>query len=69
MLELQDRLKKTIVFITHDMHEAARLGDRIAILKDGALVQQGPPKTIIQKPADDYVRAFIRALPQADDLA
>lgn len=69
LLGLQERLKKTIVFITHDMHEAARLGDRIAILKDGALIQEGPPKTIIREPADDYVRAFIRALPQADDLA
>ncbi|MBN2751306.1 MAG: glycine betaine/L-proline ABC transporter ATP-binding protein [Rhodospirillaceae bacterium] len=57
---LQARLQKTIVFITHDLDEALRLGDRIAILKDGALVQCGPPSEILLNPADDYVESFVR---------
>jgi glycine betaine/proline transport system ATP-binding protein len=58
--ELQHRLKKTIVFITHDLDEALLLGDRIAILKDGELKQCGTPSDILLKPADDYVQRFIR---------
>ena len=59
LLELQDRLCKTIVFITHDLDEALKLGDRIAILKDGRLSQIGKPKEILLEPADDYVAAFV----------
>ena len=58
LLELQRRLKKTIVFITHDLHEALVLGDRIAIMKDGAIVQIGTAEEIVDRPADDYVAAF-----------
>ncbi len=57
---LQARLHKTIVFITHDLDEALRLGDQIAILKDGALVQVGPPAEILLHPADSYVESFVR---------
>ncbi len=62
LAELQARLRKTIVFITHDLDEALRLGDRIAILKDGRLAQVGTPAEIVERPADDYVRAFVRAV-------
>ncbi len=60
LLELQARLHKTIVFITHDLDEALKIGDRIAIMKDGAIVQIGTPEEILTKPADDYVRAFVQ---------
>lgn len=57
--ELQARLRKTIVFITHDLDEALKLGDRVAIMKDGRFVQVGTPGDIVLRPADDYVEAFI----------
>jgi len=53
-------LKKTIVFITHDLDEAVRIGNRIAILKDGRLIQVGTPKEILYSPADDYVDRFVQ---------
>lgn len=59
LLDLQKELNKTIVFITHDLDEALRIGDDIAILRDGSLVQQGNPQEIILKPADEYVSDFI----------
>jgi glycine betaine/proline transport system ATP-binding protein len=59
LLELQARLHRTIVFITHDLDEALKLGDRIAIMKDGAVVQIGTPEEILTKPANEYVRAFV----------
>ena len=59
LLELQRELHKTIVFITHDLDEALRIGDRIAILKDGALIQQGNAQQILLNPADNYVRRFV----------
>lgn len=65
LVELQARLDKTIVFITHDLDEALRIGDRIAILKDGRLVQVGTPPEILLDPADDYVRAFVRDVNRA----
>jgi glycine betaine/proline transport system ATP-binding protein len=58
--QLQARLRKTIVFITHDLDEALRLADRIAILRDGQLVQVGTPQHILQHPADDYVKRFVQ---------
>jgi glycine betaine/proline transport system ATP-binding protein len=64
-MRLQAVLKKTIVFITHDFDEAIRLADRIAIMKDGVIVQAGTPEEIVLEPADDYVRAFARAVPRA----
>ncbi len=62
LLELQSRMKKTIVFVTHDLDEAFKLGDRIAILKDGKMVQMGTAEEIITQPADDYVSAFVEGL-------
>ena len=59
-LRLSSELHKTTVFITHDLDEALRLGDRIAILRDGALVQCGAPAEIVARPADDYVASFVR---------
>jgi glycine betaine/proline transport system ATP-binding protein len=59
LLELQKTLKKTIVFITHDLDEALILGDKIAIMKDGRIVQIGTAQEIVAKPADDYVAAFV----------
>lgn len=60
LLELQTRLNKTIIFITHDLDEALRLGDRIAILKDGQVVQVGTAEEILTHPADEYVAEFTR---------
>ncbi len=59
LLEIQDRMQKTIIFVTHDLDEAFRLGNRIAIMKDGKIVQVGSAEDIISKPADDYVKAFV----------
>jgi glycine betaine/proline transport system ATP-binding protein len=67
-LRLQATLHKTIVFITHDFDEAIRLADRIAIMKDGAIVQVGTPEQLVLAPADDYVAAFTRAIPRAKVL-
>ncbi|MFH9608686.1 glycine betaine/L-proline ABC transporter ATP-binding protein [Streptomyces sp. NPDC017448] len=58
LLELQKRLKKTIVFITHDLNEAMRLGDRIAVMRDGEIVQLGTAEDILVTPANDYVASF-----------
>ncbi|MBB2971006.1 glycine betaine/L-proline ABC transporter ATP-binding protein [Mesorhizobium sp. RMAD-H1] len=60
LLDLQKEIKKTIVFITHDLDEALRLGDRIAILRDGEIVQQGTGQDIVLKPADDYISSFVK---------
>jgi glycine betaine/proline transport system ATP-binding protein len=60
LLELQKEIKKTIVFITHDLDEALRLGDRIAILRDGEVIQQGTGQEIVLHPADDYIMNFVR---------
>ena len=59
LIALQKEMKKTIVFITHDLNEALLLGNRIAIMKDGAFVQVGTAQDIVSNPADDYVRAFV----------
>ena len=68
LIELQSKLQKTIIFITHDLDEALRLGDRIAILKDGGLEQVGKPEEILLKPATDYVEAFVRDVNRARAL-
>jgi glycine betaine/proline transport system ATP-binding protein len=60
LLKLQDKMKKTIIFITHDLDEALKLGDRIAVMKDGVIVQIDTPEGILQNPADDYVKEFIQ---------
>ncbi|MFW5933771.1 MAG: betaine/proline/choline family ABC transporter ATP-binding protein, partial [Actinomycetota bacterium] len=59
LIDLQARLRKTVVFITHDLDEALRLGDRVAIMKDGLIVQLGTPDEIVLEPADDYVASFV----------
>ena len=60
LIELQSELKRTIVFITHDLNEAMRLGDRIAVMRDGAIVQIGTPEEILQTPVDEYVASFVQ---------
>merc|ERR1711981_1031969 len=65
LLTLQSELKKTILFITHDLDESLKLGDHIGILNAGKLVQVGTPIEIIMKPADDYVAAFVKDVNRA----
>ena len=60
LLDLQKELKKTIVFITHDLDEALRLGDQIVILRDGSIIQKGNSQDILLRPADDYIERFIK---------
>ncbi|WP_022850700.1 glycine betaine/L-proline ABC transporter ATP-binding protein ProV [Limisalsivibrio acetivorans] len=62
LVKLQAKSKRTIVFISHDLDEAMRIGDRIAIMEGGRVVQVGTPEEILQNPADDYVRAFFRGV-------
>ena len=65
---LQDETGKTMLFITHDLPEALRLGDRIAIMRDGAIVQLGTPEELVGSPADDYVANFVRDIPRTHVL-
>jgi len=65
LLDLQEELHKTIIFITHDLDEALNIGDNIVILRDGAVIQQGSPQEIVLDPADDYVRDFIKDINRA----
>ncbi|MBS4534294.1 glycine betaine/L-proline ABC transporter ATP-binding protein [Clostridium sp. D2Q-14] len=60
LLELQSKMKKTIIFITHDLDEALKLGDRIAVMKDGKVVQIGSAEDILTNPANDYVKEFVQ---------
>ncbi|MBW2599316.1 MAG: glycine betaine/L-proline ABC transporter ATP-binding protein [Deltaproteobacteria bacterium] len=59
LLDLQDRVQKTIIFISHDLDEALKLGDRIILMKDGKIVQEGTAEDILTNPADDYVKRFV----------
>ena len=59
LLDLQQKMQKTILFITHDLDEALKIGDRIALMKDGVIVQIGTPEDIMTNPADDYVEKFV----------
>ncbi len=68
LLSLQQKMNKTIVFITHDLNEALKLGDRIAFVRDGALVQIGTSEEIIKNPADDYVAKFVRGVDRSKIL-
>ena len=68
-LRLQSMLKKTIVFITHDFDEAIRLADRVAIMKDGWIIQIGTPEDLVTAPADDYVAEFTKDIPRAKVLS
>jgi glycine betaine/proline transport system ATP-binding protein len=60
LLDLQEELQTTIVFITHDLDAALRIGEEISILRDGEVIQQGDPQSIIMRPADDYISDFIK---------
>jgi glycine betaine/proline transport system ATP-binding protein len=60
LLDIQNEIKKTIVFITHDLDEALRLGSQIAILRDGEVIQQGTSQDIVLRPADDYIATFVK---------
>lgn len=64
MMEIQNELHKTILFITHDLNEALRIGDRVCIMKDGAVVQIGTPEEILTKPATGYVAEFVQDVDQ-----
>ena len=68
-MRLQNVLHKTIVFITHDFEEAIRLADRIAIMKDGAIIQIGTPEQLVLNPATDYVEEFTQGIPRAKVLS
>jgi len=65
LVSLQTELHKTIVFITHDLDEALKLGDRVAIMRDGEIVQQGSPEEIVTLPSDDYVTDFVQDVSRA----
>lgn len=65
LVELQQKLQKTIVFITHDLNEAMFLGDRIAVMRDGRIVQIGTPEDILTDPANDYVEQFVQDVDRA----
>ena len=65
LISLETELHKTIVFITHDLNEALKVGDRIAIMRDGQIVQQGSPEEIVTMPADDYVTQFVKDVSRA----
>ncbi len=65
VVRLRREVNKTMVFITHDLSEALRLGDRIAIMRDGRFVQVGTPQEVVTQPADDYVRNFVRDIPRS----
>lgn len=62
LLSLQSKLNKTIIFVTHDLDEALKIGDRIALMKDGSIIQIGTPEEILTKPADEYVERFIEGV-------
>ena len=65
LIVLQRELNKTIVFITHDLNEALKIGDRIAIMRDGEIIQRGSPEEIVTLPADDYVSEFVQDVSKA----
>src|SRR5258707_6716038 len=68
VIRLHHEVGKTMVFITHDLAEALKLGDRIAIMRDGAIVQLGSPEELVGSPADDYVANFVRDIPRSHVL-
>ena len=68
LVQLQGKVRKTIVFVTHDLEEALSIGDRIAIMKEGRIVQIGTPEDILAKPADDFVRSFMSSVDKAKVL-
>ncbi|CAM3416221.1 MULTISPECIES: glycine betaine/L-proline ABC transporter ATP-binding protein ProV [Brevibacillus] len=69
LLELQSSMQKTIIFITHDLDEALKIGDRIALMKDGAVVQVGSPEEILTNPANEYVERFVEDVDRSKILS
>lgn len=69
LLELQSTMQKTIIFITHDLDEALKIGDRIALMKDGAVVQVGSPEEILTNPANEYVERFVEDVDRSKILS
>jgi glycine betaine/proline transport system ATP-binding protein len=67
-LELSRAVRKTTVFITHDLEEAFRVGSRVAIMRDGRIVQLGTPEDLVGSPADEYVENFVRDIPRSHVL-
>ncbi|AOV07645.1 quaternary amine ABC transporter ATP-binding protein [Sporosarcina ureilytica] len=68
LIDIQNRLQKTIIFITHDVNEAFKLGDRVAVMKDGKVEQVGTPEEILEEPANDYISEFIRDIDRSKIL-
>ena len=68
LFDIQNRLQKTIIFITHDVNEAFKIGDRVAVMKDGKVEQIGTPEEILEKPANDYISEFIRDIDRSKIL-
>ena len=68
-INLRSEVQQTVVFITHDLMEALRLGDRVAIMKDGEIVQIGTPQQIVSEPADEYVSEFVKDVPRGQVIA
>src|SRR5258706_6332186 len=68
VIRLHHEVGKTMIFITHDLSEALKLGDRILVMRDGEIVQIGRPDEVVGAPADDYVRDFVRDVPRSDVL-
>ena len=68
LLDIQNRLQKTIIFITHDVNEAFRIGDRVAVMKNGKVEQIGTPEEILDKPANNYISEFIRDIDRSKIL-
>lgn len=68
LVELQSKLKKTIIFITHDINEAFKLGDRVAVMKDGQIEQVGTPEEIIENPQSEYIRDFVQDIDRSKVL-
>ena len=68
-INMRDTMKKTVVFITHDLVEALKLGDRVAIMRDGEIVQLATPQEIVSNPADDYVAEFVKDVPRGQVFA
>lgn len=69
LLMLQEKYRRTIIFISHDLNEALRIGDRIGIMEGGKLIQVGTPEDVLQNPANDYVRAFFKGVNPANVLS
>lgn len=68
LLDIQAKLKKTIIFITHDVNEAFKIGDRVAVMKDGAIEQIGTPEEILDSPSSDYIKEFVQDIDRSKVL-